>query len=401
MSQLTTYPLADWFKATLDQSYNGTGTTIYVDDVPNITRPSGVFTYLVIAPKTSNQQIVKLSWFDSIAKTFTVSSTTVKKWAGTNYSTSTHAIGTEVIISSNYAFWEDIKTAINDNDTRITTNATNIAAINNTINSNINSIQAWSYTYAVASGTNTYTATLAPAITSYTIGMEVTLRFENANTWNSTINLNGIWAVIITDREYWDIKSWVIAAGWIYQLIYWQHPSNGNYYFAIQSENFATMNNKGIIQLSNDNEALNWGDSTKAITPYQGALITRRQYLKTTRNTLWLQTISHALGKVPKIISVQAVGSYNTTYNIDCNSFGKYDWTNQYCTYKAHVWSSWQQGVQDNIIAFLHDDISTWPVNNQMVWTLQNVTSSQFEINWTNTYWWGNIQNVTMLIEIA
>lgn len=264
MSQLTTYPLADWFKATLDQSYNGTGTTIYVDDVPNITRPSGVFTYLVIAPKTSNQQIVKLSWFDTIGKTFTVSSTTVKKWAGTNYSTFTHAIGTEVIISSNYAFWEDIKTAINDNATNIATNTASIAAINNTINTNINTIQAGSYISANSTDwDDTYDATLSPAITAYTDKMMVNIKFTTVNTWACTLNLNGLWAKSIKTKDWNDPQNWIIRAWWVYQLIF--DGTN----FIIQNEDFATTANKGIIEIATDTEANTWTDTTLAITPSQ------------------------------------------------------------------------------------------------------------------------------------
>ena len=59
-------------------------------------------------------------------------------------------------------------------------------------------LQSGSLTYASTSGTNTYTASLAPAITAYTTGMLVNLYFTIANTVTTpTINLNGLGAKTI------------------------------------------------------------------------------------------------------------------------------------------------------------------------------------------------------------
>lgn len=46
--------------------------------------------------------------------------------------------------------------------------------------------------YAVASGTNTYAATLTPAIAAYVNGLVVFIRFTNANSGASTLNLNSV-----------------------------------------------------------------------------------------------------------------------------------------------------------------------------------------------------------------
>lgn len=51
--------------------------------------------------------------------------------------------------------------------------------------------------FAVASGTNTYTATLAPAITAYKVGQVYKIQFTNANTGASTLALNGLTATAI------------------------------------------------------------------------------------------------------------------------------------------------------------------------------------------------------------
>lgn len=54
------------------------------------------------------------------------------------------------------------------------------------------SLQSGSYNYAVASGTNTYTAEITPAITSLVEGMRFYIKFINGNTGTATLNLNGL-----------------------------------------------------------------------------------------------------------------------------------------------------------------------------------------------------------------
>lgn len=113
MSNLTSYPLQDGFETTLAQAWNGSTWTVYLATSPSFTFPSGVTTYIVVDPGKSNMQVAKIDSYDSGAKTVNVSSVTVNKMAGTVYSTWTHVVGAKVIISDNFAFWEDIKTAIN------------------------------------------------------------------------------------------------------------------------------------------------------------------------------------------------------------------------------------------------------------------------------------------------
>ena len=56
--------------------------------------------------------------------------------------------------------------------------------------------------YAVTSGTDTYTATLDPAITALTVGAEYKIKFVNSNTIaNATLNLNGLGAKDIKQSD--------------------------------------------------------------------------------------------------------------------------------------------------------------------------------------------------------
>lgn len=58
-------------------------------------------------------QIAEITDYDSTAKTLTVSSISFEKGLGISSTQQTHTTGSKVIISDNYQFWADIKTAIN------------------------------------------------------------------------------------------------------------------------------------------------------------------------------------------------------------------------------------------------------------------------------------------------
>lgn len=54
---------------------------------------------------------------------------------------------------------------------------------------------------ASASAANTYTATVSPAIVSYTVGKVYAIKFANGNTGSATLNLNGVGAVMMTRKD--------------------------------------------------------------------------------------------------------------------------------------------------------------------------------------------------------
>lgn len=57
-------------------------------------------------------QIARVSDYDSTAKTLTIDSISFNKALGVSSTAQTHPTGSKVIISDNYQFWADIKTAI-------------------------------------------------------------------------------------------------------------------------------------------------------------------------------------------------------------------------------------------------------------------------------------------------
>ena len=72
--------------------------------------------------------------------------------------------------------------------------------------------------YGTASGTNTYAVTIADTILA--VGRKITVRFTNANTGASTLNLNGQGAKSITKAGGGALTAGNIKAGGIYSLVY-------------------------------------------------------------------------------------------------------------------------------------------------------------------------------------
>lgn len=75
--------------------------------------------------------------------------------------------------------------------------------------------------YGIASGTNTYTVTLLPAITEYTTGLFISVKFTNANTSSTvTVNPNSLGAKTVLNRNGGVLFIGQIQAGGLYNLTY-------------------------------------------------------------------------------------------------------------------------------------------------------------------------------------
>jgi hypothetical protein len=79
---------------------------------------------------------------------------------------------------------------------------------------------AWPFPQVTASGTNTYTATAAPAITAYGTGQKFQIKFTNASSGVSTLNLNGLGAKKIFVNPTTQATTAHIVAGQISLLAY-------------------------------------------------------------------------------------------------------------------------------------------------------------------------------------
>jgi hypothetical protein len=88
-----------------------------------------------------------------------------------------------------------------------------------------------SYTWASpltdTSGSNTYTATLLPAIVSYTHGMIIKIRFNATSTAASTLNLNGIGARKIMVSPFEQADDGDIVAPQSYMAMYDSYLDSG------------------------------------------------------------------------------------------------------------------------------------------------------------------------------
>ncbi len=73
--------------------------------------------------------------------------------------------------------------------------------------------------YATTAGTDTYTASLSPALQAYVNGLQVNIRFGNANTGASTLNLNGLGAKNIYKNGA-ALSAQDIKAGMLAVLVY-------------------------------------------------------------------------------------------------------------------------------------------------------------------------------------
>lgn len=113
MSNLTKYPLQDSYETQLSQSWDGATGTVYLNNAPDFTFPSGVTTYITVNPGKTNAQIAVINAVDTSANTVTVSSiSSLELGAGISSSQQSHGVGSKVIISDNYQFWRDIADAI-------------------------------------------------------------------------------------------------------------------------------------------------------------------------------------------------------------------------------------------------------------------------------------------------
>ena len=111
MTNLLVYPLEDWYEADLVQELLSSETTSFtVSQAPNFTFPSWVTTYAVINAGKSNMEIIEISAYSWT--TITIANRARNKWASVSWTANNHAVWSKVIISDNFAFWEDIANSI-------------------------------------------------------------------------------------------------------------------------------------------------------------------------------------------------------------------------------------------------------------------------------------------------
>jgi hypothetical protein len=130
MPNLTTIPLQDSFETTLTQELGSAALTINVAGTPDFSF-GGNTCYFVLSAGKSNAEVVEVESYDPSAKTLTIASggRNVSQGASVTTTAQTHTVGTKIILSDNFKFWEDIQTAVNSKagtDTNNTWSGTNV-----------------------------------------------------------------------------------------------------------------------------------------------------------------------------------------------------------------------------------------------------------------------------------
>ena len=111
-------PRQNSYEATLTQKLaaDASALTIYVDEVPVCTLPSGVYLEMTIEPKQgfSKQEVVLIESIDTANKTLTVKSggRAQDRYNGDSPSPIEHAVGSKIVLSNPYSLWVDIETAL-------------------------------------------------------------------------------------------------------------------------------------------------------------------------------------------------------------------------------------------------------------------------------------------------
>jgi len=166
----------------------------------------------------------------------------------------------------------------------------------------------------------------------------------------------------------------------------------------ISSASDFTFDSGNIRRTASDAEALAGSSTTTNLTPYQGTLITKHEVQTFTRNTTGVQTITHSLWKVPKSIRITAKWDVNVaTWHINSSDW-LYDGTNQNCVYTyVNAWSI--ASTTTNKCVYITQTVS-W-TEYLLSGSIQNVTNTQFEINWTNTLWNSYVQQIKGIIELS
>jgi len=365
MSNLEIIPLEDGFRTSLSQQWAGWTGTINVASTPNFTFPSGVTTYIVANPWKSNMQIAEINAYDGSAKTLTVNDITLEKWASVNSTAQTHAVWSEIIISDNYAFWKDIRTAINskmnlDEDNVVTAGKTTFTStievqlnlqnvttterdaltwvanwdiVYNETTWVLNQYISWAWTTFASWTTVNASTTVAGKIELATVTEQWTAT-STGWSWAKLVMANG--NLVKTSAWAWDEnKVWVLGATWLYDSLV----------------SAASISTPWLAEMLTDAEATAWTDETRYINSKQVKDNFWLAWVVSTTLTFdeaWdTLALAHWLSKIPRKLRFDAC---------QWDNFGVYwvDWgsTEQKCSYSSSS-AGWARiGIKNWYIAY-------------------------------------------------
>ena len=233
-------------------------------------------------------------------------------------------------------------------------------------------VQSGSETYgADAGGDDTYVVALSPVLTAYTTGQELRFKPTTANTGACTIDFwPGVKNIKTIDGN--DPQTGVIRANGVYTVVY-----DGTS-FVLQNEDFATTNNKGIVEMATDAEVATGTDTSRYVTPAQLANRTLNTSWITTRTAGTVgstQTIAHWLWVTPRKVKINALAWLSLNWIFESQSIGTYIGTStnsisvNNITGSSTVSTSTTNIIDTTGVAWAVATITTDATNITLVWT--------------------------------
>ena len=382
MSNLTKFPLEDWFETTLAQSWDWQLGAINVNATPNFTFPAGVTTYVVVEPWKINMQVAEINAYNAWLKQLTASNIVLEKWAWINSTSQLHPVGSKVIISDNYQFWADIQTVINSK------------LDNNWGNSTTTwDLQVWGSNFRIRfdgwdmkfTDNNNAEVSLSTLTAGAWVDTKVAVSVGDTTPWQLENKLTAWDGLSITKvnplgNESLDLDidlndASIFSTSWASNRAVTTDWS-GNLFQA-------TTSKIGWVERLTDAEALAWTDTTRYLTSKQA----KDNYaLKASIITLDLVfvdsaqsniNIAHWLGKIPRYINA-TIGRAATAYNNDIQAWSaSYDWTT--IVQKTHE-DNWSESYDDVLFFYTNSNSNYWS------WRIVSIDTTNITLAYTDVW---------------
>lgn len=267
MANLTNIPAIDWFETTLASSWNGAVWTVSVLDVPSGTIESGETSYIVVNPWKSNMQVAQIDGWNSWTKTFNVTNISVEKWNGVDYTAQSHAANSVVRFSNNYAFWKDIRTAVNS---KAWTDTSNTWTWTQTFDKVITTGYTKDAIYADDTARDTAIPSPSNWMRVYNTAVWLFQKYQagawiDDTSWASTPNASTTVAGKVEKATQPETNAWTSIGGTGAELFVW--PAELVSFAAWITVPDASDTVKWKVELATVSETVTWTDTTRAVTP--------------------------------------------------------------------------------------------------------------------------------------
>lgn len=222
---------------------------------------------------------------------------------------------------------------------------------------------------------DTYVVALTPVLAGYTAGQKLSFKSSTGNTWACTVNF---WPGVlnIKTKDWNDPQTGVIRANTVVTGAYdWTN-------FVLDTEDFATTANKGIVEMATDAEVVTGTDETRYVNSKQ----VKVDYFNTTStkdaaDSSTTQTFAHGLPRIPKRVKVTAVYVTWAADTVQRRSETVYNWSTQSSlSFLSTATWGWNTIISTsfrlNVSASWDSAYSTWVIT---------VDATNINIAWTKT----------------